>query len=132
MVTYSPPQRALLDEDEIDRVFRALADATRRDILRTTIAAEQTVSQLAARYDMSFAAVQKHVAVLEAAQLIVKRAAGRERRVRADPETIARANELLDQYQSMWRGRIDRLDAVLAEDDDTPSAPPRADNGKRA
>jgi DNA-binding transcriptional ArsR family regulator len=107
-----------LSDDEVDRIFRALADATRRDILRRTITAEQSVSALAAEYEMSFAAVQKHVAVLEAARLIVKRAEGRERLVRTDPATLARAQQLLERYQDLWRHRIDRLDALLAEDPD--------------
>lgn len=104
-----------LSDDEIDRVFHALATATRRDILRRTIEREQSVSALAREYDMSFAAVQKHVAVLEAAHLIVKRAEGRERLVRADPAMIARARALLARYEELWRSRIDRLDALLAE-----------------
>jgi DNA-binding transcriptional ArsR family regulator len=104
-----------LDDAAVDRIFRALADATRRDILRRTIGGEQSVSALAADYDMSFAAVQKHVAVLEAARLIVKRAEGRERLVRADPETIARARTLLADYERLWRSRIDRLDDLLTE-----------------
>ncbi|WP_417563075.1 ArsR/SmtB family transcription factor [Microbacterium sp.] len=107
-----------LSDGEVDRIFRALADATRRDILRRTIDAEQSVSALAADYDMSFAAVQKHVAVLEAARLIVKRAEGRERLVRTDPEMIARAQVLLERYQELWRHRIDRIDALLAEASD--------------
>lgn len=105
-----------LSDDDVDRVFRALADATRRDILRRTVTDEQSVSTLAADYDMSFAAVQKHVAVLEAAHLIVKRAQGRERLVRADPAVIARAQHLLQHYQDLWRGRIDRIDALLVHD----------------
>ncbi len=105
-----------LSDDRVDRVFHALAAATRRDILRRTIEREQSVSALAADYDMSFAAVQKHVAVLEAAELIVKRAEGRERLVRADPVMIARARALLSRYESLWRARIDRLDALLAAD----------------
>jgi len=104
-----------LTDDETDRVFQALAAATRRDILRRTLAAEQSVSALAAAYDMSFAAVQKHVAVLEAARLIVKRAEGRERLVRADPVMIARARALLARYEDLWRARIDRLDALLGD-----------------
>lgn len=112
-----------LSDAEVDRIFRALADATRRDILRRTIDAEQTVSALAAEYDMSFAAVQKHVAVLEAARLIVKRAEGRERLVRTDPAMIARAQRLLERYQDLWRHRVDRIDALLAEDHD-PRHPP--------
>ena len=105
-----------LSDDDVDRIFRALADATRRDILRRTVTDEQSVSALAADYDMSFAAVHKHVAVLEAARLIVKRAEGRERLVRADPAVIARAQHLLQRYQDLWRGRIDRIDALLAQE----------------
>jgi DNA-binding transcriptional ArsR family regulator len=110
-------QRDLSDAD-VDRIFRALADTTRRDILRRTLGGEQSVSALAAEYEMSFAAVQKHVAVLEAAHLIVKRAEGRERLVRADPETIARARVLLAEYERLWRSRIDRLDDLFADDSD--------------
>ncbi|MFT4135364.1 ArsR/SmtB family transcription factor [Microbacterium sp.] len=102
-------------DGEIDRVFQALAAATRRDILARTIEQELSVSELAADYDMSFAAVQKHVAVLEAAGLVIKRAEGRERLVRADPAMIARARALLSRYEDLWRARIDRLDALLAE-----------------
>ena len=107
--------RIELNDDDIDRVFHALAAATRRDILRRTIEGELSVSALARDYDMSFAAVQKHVAVLEAAGLIIKRAEGRERLVRADPTMIARARVLLAQFEELWRSRIDRLDALLAE-----------------
>ncbi len=112
-----------LSDDEIDRVFHALAAATRRDILRRTLSAEYSVSTLAREYDMSFAAVQKHVTVLEAAGLIVKRAEGRERLVRADPAMIARARALLTRYEELWRSRIDRLDALLAEPAGAPDSP---------
>lgn len=108
--------RPLLTDDEVDRIFRALADATRRDIVQRTLAGEATVSQLAAAYDMSFAAVQKHVAVLEGAGLVTKRPHGRERIVRGNPETIRRAQSLLDSYEQIWRGRIERLDTLLSED----------------
>ena len=112
-----------LSDDEIDRVFHALAAATRRDILRRTLTGEYSVSALAREYDMSFAAVQKHVTVLEVAGLIVKRAEGRERLVRADPEMIARARALLARYEELWRARIDRLDALLAEPAGAPGTP---------
>jgi DNA-binding transcriptional ArsR family regulator len=105
-----------LTEDEVDRIFRALADATRRDILRRTLEGEATVSQLAAAYDMSFAAVQKHVAVLEGAGLVTKHPQGRERIVRGDPERIRRAQALLDRFEQIWRGRIARLDDLLTEE----------------
>lgn len=109
--------RSELSDAEVNRVFRALADATRRDIVRRTLAGEASISALAASYDMSFAAVQKHVAVLEGAGLVVKRSHGRERIVRGNPDAIRRAQALLDSYEQIWRARIDRLDAVLAEDD---------------
>lgn len=104
-----------LADDEVDRIFRALADSTRRDIVRRTLAAEATVSELAGAYAMSFAAVQKHVAVLEGAGLVTKHPQGRERMVRGNPQAIERAQELLDRYSQIWRSRIDRLDALLAE-----------------
>ena len=108
-------QLALADT-EVDRIFRALADATRRDILRRTMAGEASVSQLAAAYDMSFAAVQKHVAVLEGAGLVTKQPNGRERIIRGNPETVLRAQALLDRYEEIWRSRIERLDSLLDGD----------------
>ncbi len=103
-----------LSDEAVDRIFRALADATRRDIVRRTLVGELSVSEIAAEYDMSFAAVQKHVAVLEAADLVAKIPSGRERIVRGNPETIRRAQQLLGHFEQLWRGRIDRLDALLA------------------
>ncbi len=105
-----------LTDDEVDRIFRALADSTRRDILRRTLTGEVSVSHLAAFYDMSFAAVQKHVAVLEGAGLVTKHPYGRERRVLGNPDTLKRAQELLGRYEDIWRGRIARLDALLGDD----------------
>jgi DNA-binding transcriptional ArsR family regulator len=115
MVVDAGSQIALSDA-EVDRVFRALADATRRDILRRTLAGEATVSQLAATYDMSFAAVQKHIAVLEGAGLVSKHPSGRERLVSGNPDAVRRAQALLDDYERIWRGRVARLDALLTED----------------
>jgi DNA-binding transcriptional ArsR family regulator len=103
---------------EVDRIFRALADATRRDIVRRTLGGEASVSELASSYDMSFAAVQKHVAVLEGAGLVTKHPNGRERIVRGNPDAIRRAQALLDRYEQIWRSRIERLDELLAETDD--------------
>jgi DNA-binding transcriptional ArsR family regulator len=102
-----------LSDDEVSRIFRALADATRRDIVRRTLVEEVSVSQLADAYAMSFAAVQKHVAVLEEAKLVTKEPRGRERMVRGEPERIRQAQLLLDQFEQLWRSRIDRLDILL-------------------
>lgn len=108
-----------LSDDEVDRIFKALADRTRRDIVRRTLVAEASISELAKDYEMSFAAVQKHVAVLEAADLVARTPRGRERIILGNPEAIRRAQQLLGQYEAIWRGRIDRLDALLAEDPPT-------------
>lgn len=105
-----------VSDEEADQIFRALADATRRDIIRRTLTGESSVSELADHYDMSFAAVRKHVNVLGEAGLISDHRRGRERRIRGNPEAIRTAQRLLDGYEALWRGRIDRLDALLAED----------------
>jgi DNA-binding transcriptional ArsR family regulator len=100
--------------NELDRLFRALADRTRRDIVARALAGEEaSVSTLAARYRMSFAAVQKHVAVLERAKLVSKLAVGRERIVRGNPERLARARAALVQLESLWLDRFSQLDDVL-------------------
>jgi DNA-binding transcriptional ArsR family regulator len=122
MVVYEQLQSQIPDDmpddmpdDEVDRIFRALADRTRRDIVRRTLVGEFTVSRLASNYDMSFAAVQKHVAMLEGAGLVSKAPHGRERLVRGNPEAIRRAQALLDQFEALWRDRVTRLDALLAD-----------------
>ncbi|WP_104165291.1 helix-turn-helix transcriptional regulator [Cryobacterium sp. N22] len=107
-------------DQDVNRLFRALADATRRDVVRRTLVADVSVSQLADSYDMSFAAVQKHVAVLEEAGLVTKEPRGRERMVRGNPDRIREAQRLLDRFEEIWRSRIDRLDVLLAEDDPAP------------
>jgi DNA-binding transcriptional ArsR family regulator len=105
-----------LTDEQVDRLFHALADATRRDIVVRTLEGEHSVSALARRYPMSFAAVQKHVAVLEAARLVTKQRNGREQIVRADVDTIRRANQVLDALEAVWRGRIERMGEILADD----------------
>jgi len=104
-----------LTNSDIDRVFRALADSTRRDIIARVLVGEQSVSELADRYDMSFAAVQKHVSVLERAGLVTKRPEGRERYVIGNPDHIAKARNLLTHFEGLWKARIRQLDAILAE-----------------
>ena len=102
--------------DDDDLVFRALADRTRRDILRRVLAGEHSVSALAASYDMSFAAVQKHVAVLERAGLITKRRSGREQLASGDVEAVRSVVSMLSGLEDIWRGRIDRIDTFLQGD----------------
>lgn len=99
-------------------MFRALADATRRDIVRRTMTDAYSVSGLARLYPMSFAAVQKHVVILEEAGLVTKRRRGREQLVRADVTAVRRARHLLDQLEALWVERIDRMGDVLAQDSD--------------
>ena len=102
------------DTDEaLNQLFRALADGTRRDILTRSLTETPSVSGLAARYEMSFAAVQKHVAVLERAGLIQKRASGREQLISTNRARLRRATELLDRFESIWRQRMAQLDDVL-------------------
>jgi DNA-binding transcriptional ArsR family regulator len=98
----------------LDQLFGALADATRRDILARVMDAEASVTELAAHYDMSFAAVQKHVAVLERARLVTKRRDGRAQRVAGNPDAVRHATRLLAQFEQRWQGRVDRLDTLLA------------------
>jgi DNA-binding transcriptional ArsR family regulator len=103
------------DQEQVDRVFQALADATRRDIVRRAMEGGQSVSNLASQYPMSFAAVQKHVAVLERADLVTKQRHGREQLVHSNLDTIREAFRLLDQLETVWRSRIDRFGEALAE-----------------
>jgi len=100
----------------MDEIFHGLADATRRDILRRCAVDTPSVSRLADAYPMSFAAVQKHVAVLERAGLVVKERRGRESLVRTEPDAVRRAQRSLDQLEDQWRGRVARMSNVLAEE----------------
>jgi DNA-binding transcriptional ArsR family regulator len=113
-----------LSEAAVDRIFQALADRTRRDILERAIEHELSVSMLATRYDMSFAAVQKHVAVLERATLITKERRGREQIVHTNGPRIAAAIALLGQYEQLWVNRIDNIATLLAEPDETTGGRP--------
>jgi DNA-binding transcriptional ArsR family regulator len=103
----------LAAEDKADALFHALADRTRRDILRRVLAGEHSVTNLAGSYAMSFAAVQKHVAVLERAGLLTKRRQGRESLASGKVNAVRSAALLLFDLESIWRGRIDRIDALL-------------------
>ena len=100
---------------DLDRMFGALADHTRRDIVRRAIDSEEGVAELASHYPMSFAAVQKHVAILERAGLVTKHRVGRRKVVRTNVEGLRMAGRLLDQYEELWRGRIDRMTELVNE-----------------
>jgi DNA-binding transcriptional ArsR family regulator len=113
-----------LTDGAVDDLFHALADATRRDILRRCGRGDLSVSRLADTYPMSFAAVQKHVAVLERAGLVSKRRRGREQLVRTDPDAVRRARQALDQLEMAWRGRVDRMSHLLAQDADAEESDP--------
>ena len=104
------------DEDRADAWFHALSDRTRRDILRRVLSGEHSVSALARSYDMSFAAVQKHVAVLERAGLLTKRRHGREQLASGDVEAVGSVASMLDELESVWRGRVARIDALLTKE----------------
>jgi len=100
---------------DFDRIFSALADATRRDIVRRAIAGEEGVAEIATHYPMSFAAVQKHVAVLERAGLVGKERIGRRKVVRTQQSGLLVAQRLLNDYAELWRGRIERMADILNE-----------------
>jgi DNA-binding transcriptional ArsR family regulator len=102
-----------------DHVFAALADATRRDIVLRAVDGREGVVELAGHYPMSFAAVQKHVAVLERAGLVTKQRDGRRKVVRTDIERLRLARGLLDRYEALWRGRIERMTDLITSSEET-------------
>jgi DNA-binding transcriptional ArsR family regulator len=110
-----------ISEDRADALFHALADRTRRDIMRRVLAGEHSVSALALKYEVSFAAVQKHVVVLEKAGLLTKRRHGREQLASGDVGAVRSVAAMLTELEQIWRGRIARIDELIASD------PPKED-----
>jgi len=104
---------------DADQVFAALADATRRDIVLRALSGNEGVAELATHYLMSFAAVQKHIAVLERAGLVTKSRDGRRKVVRTDMERLRLARGLLDRYEALWRGRIERMTDLITTSEET-------------
>jgi DNA-binding transcriptional ArsR family regulator len=100
---------------EHDRIFAALGDPTRRDIVRRAIDGKEGVAELAEHYPMSFAAVQKHVAILERAGLVHKHRVRRRKVVRTNLEALRVARRLLDRYEDLWRERVERMDQLMSE-----------------
>ena len=109
------PERTF-DEEEVDLLFHALSDRTRRDIMGKVSVSEQSISDLARQYEVSFAAIQKHVSVLERASLVTKRVSGRQKFVRNNPDTLHRATELLAEYERVWTQRIDAIGQLLEQE----------------
>ena len=100
---------------DFDHVFAALADRTRRDIVRRTMSGEEGILELASHYPMSFAAVQKHVAILERAGLVSKHRSGRRTVVRTNLTGLRVARRLLDRYEELWRGRVERMSQLIGD-----------------
>jgi DNA-binding transcriptional ArsR family regulator len=107
--------RTATEEWRADLIFRALADRTRRDVIRRAMSGTLSVSGLARLYPMSTTAVQKHVAVLEEAGLVHLNRHGRQQLVQTKIHTVAKAQALLAEFEQLWRGRLDRIDDVLAQ-----------------
>ena len=99
----------------LDTLFQALADQTRRDILRRVSKAELSISNLAEPYKISFAAIAKHVAVLEAAKLVTKRREGKRQIISVVPKTVEAAASHLDLYEKIWSERFNALEVLLSE-----------------
>lgn len=98
---------------QLDSIFASLSDPTRRDILSRVAHAELSISELVTDYDMSFAAVSKHLKIMERAKLIVKRKEGKKQMVSMAPEALMSADEYLEQYRRMWQSRYDKLDKLI-------------------
>lgn len=97
----------------LDLVFRSLSDPTRRDILERVAKSSLSVGQIARDYNLTFAAVSKHLQVMEKAKLVVKQRRGKERIVTAAPTTLHEASDYLKRYEAMWNERFDALDEYL-------------------
>jgi len=117
VLTYNQMIVETPEQEASDRLFGALSNATRRDIVMRTMYREYSVSQLSRRYSTSFAAVQKHVAVLEKAGLVTKRANGREQLVSGNGESLRTVHELLNQLEAGWRDRLGQFEEVLKQSD---------------
>jgi DNA-binding transcriptional ArsR family regulator len=101
---------------DLNNIFRSLADPTRRDMLHRVSKTQMTIGELAKFYDMTFAAVSKHLKVLESANLITKQRRGKEQIVTVAPATLREAADYLQRYETMWQDRFGRLDDMLNEE----------------
>lgn len=106
----------MVESKELDNVFHSLADPTRRDILRRVMRKEMSVSEVAAPYETTLAAISKHLKVLERARLIQKKRRGKQQFIALSPPAFKHATEYLEKYRELWDGRLDRLEKFLKED----------------
>jgi DNA-binding transcriptional ArsR family regulator len=106
-----------LQTPQMNSVFHALGDATRRTMLRDLARGERTVSELAEPFAMSLAAASKHIRVLEHAGLIRREVRGRTHICRLDPGPLASAHEWLSFYEHFWTSRLDELERLLRDED---------------
>jgi DNA-binding transcriptional ArsR family regulator len=102
---------------QLDSVFGSLADPTRRDILQRVGQAELSISQIAHRYDLSLAAVSKHIKILEKAKLVIKRRHGKQHLVRLAPNALDPARDYLEEYRQMWEERFEILETIIIKED---------------
>jgi DNA-binding transcriptional ArsR family regulator len=119
-----------LDSPELNSIFHALGDATRRRMLRELSAGERTVSELAEPFAISLAGASKHIKVLESAGLIRREVRGRTHVCRLDPGPLESADQWLRYYERFWTGSLDRLEQLL-RDDDTRKAQSRMQGEKK-
>jgi DNA-binding transcriptional ArsR family regulator len=98
---------------QLDSIFASLSDPTRRDILARVAQGESSIGDLVKRYNVSFAAISKHLMIMERAKLVVKRKEGRKQMVSLAPDALKSADEYLEQYRQMWQSRYDKLDALI-------------------
>lgn len=124
----TPNLSAGQSDEALDEMFHALADSTRRDIVRRCLQETLSMSQVAERYAMSFTAVQKHIMVLERAGLVSRERRGREQLVSSEVAALHQARRALDKLESDWRGRIDRMSTLL---DDMTSQTRKKENETR-
>lgn len=101
---------------DLDSVFGSLADPTRRDILQRLTSTELTIGEIARHYDLTFAAISKHLKVLERAKLIIKHRRGKEQVVRISAQALAQADEYIEQYRKLWEYRFDALEVLLEQE----------------
>jgi DNA-binding transcriptional ArsR family regulator len=117
--------KATLTSNQLDDVFVALADETRRSILARLSSGEARVTEVAAPFDISLNSVSKHIRILERARLVARRRSGRDHYLSLNPRPLTQAADWLQSHQQFWADRVQRLQALLDEADAKSSLPPK-------